>query len=91
MRKTIEPLGDRVVLVREKPVAVTQGGVHIPNTSQDKTDEGYVTAVGPNVEAVAVLDRVLFGKYSGTDVEVDGKHVTVMREGDIIAIIKEHT
>ncbi len=88
MSKTIEPLGDRVVVVREKPVAVTQGGVMIPTTSQDKTDEGFVTAVGPNTEAVNVGDRVVFGKYSGTDVELDGRNVTVMRESDIIAIIR---
>jgi len=91
MSKTIEPLADRVVLVREKPAEVTAGGVLIPTTSQDKTDEGVVTATGPNVERVSVGDRVLFGKYSGTDVEIDGKNLTVMREGDVIAIIKVST
>jgi chaperonin GroES len=90
------PLHDRVVVRRITAEEKTAGGIIIPDTAKEKPQEGEVVAVGPGArnEAGAVValdvkagDRVLFGKWSGTEVKVNGEELLVMKESDIIGII----
>jgi chaperonin GroES len=92
----IKPLGDRVIIKAMEPEEKKQGGIIIPDTAKEKPQEGEVVAVGPgkvseagNKVAMEVKegDKVLYGKYSGTDVTVDGNEYLIMRESDILAII----
>lgn len=92
----LKPLGDRVVV---KPAAAeekTAGGIILPDTVKEKPVEGNVIAVGPGKVAddgkaikmeVKVGDRVLYGKYSGTEVTINGEEYLIMRESDIFAIV----
>ena len=91
------PLHDRVVLRRITPAEKTAGGIIIPDTAQEKPAEGEVLAVGPGARnelgAVVQLDvkagdRVLFGKWSGTEVKIDGEDLLVMKESDLLGIIE---
>ena len=91
------PLHDRVVLKRIEAEAKTSGGIIIPDTAKEKPQQGEVVAVGPGGrdEAGKLIpidlkagDRVLFGKWSGTEVKVDGEELLVMREEDLVAIIE---
>lgn len=93
----IRPLHDRVVIKRVEEERTTPGGIVIPDSAAEKPDRGEVIAVGngkilDNGEVraldVKVGDTVLFGKYAGTGVKVDGEEVLVMREDDVIAIIE---
>ncbi|MEY4767387.1 MAG: hypothetical protein RL637_26 [Pseudomonadota bacterium] len=93
---SIRPLHDRVVVKRVEEETVTAGGIVLPGSAAEKPSEGIVLAVGNGkaldngqVRAldVKVGDRVLFGKYSGTEVKVDGEKVIVMREDDIMGVI----
>jgi chaperonin GroES len=90
------PLHDRVVVKRIEEAAKTAGGIIIPDTAQEKPQEGEVVAVGPgalNDKGVRTAldvkagDRVLFGKWSGTEVKVDGQDLLIMKESDIMGII----
>ena len=90
----IRPLDDRVVVEPLEAEEKTAGGIVLPDTAKQKPQRGTVVAVGPgklldNGErvalAVAVGDEVIYGKYSGTDIEVDGKDVKILRESDILA------
>ena len=90
------PLHDHVVVKRIAEEAKTAGGIIIPDTVAEKPQEGEVVAVGPGalndqgkrvVPDVKAGDRVLFGKYSGTEVKVDGTEYLVVREDDIFAVI----
>ncbi len=92
----IKPLGDRVIIKAMEPEEKKQGGIIIPDTAKEKPQEGEVVAVGPgkvseagNKVAMEVKegDKVLYGKYSGTDVTVDGNEYLIMKESDILAII----
>lgn len=91
---SIRPLHDRVV-VRRADARKTAGGIVIPDTAAEKPVEGEVMAIGPGKWAdgkihplnVKVGDKVLFGKYSGTEVELNGEKIVVMREDDIMGII----
>ena len=92
----IRPLQDRVLIKRVAEEEKTKGGIIIPDTAKEKPVEGEVLAVGPgrvqrdgSVRPLDVKkgDRVLFGKYSGTDVKLDGDDVMIMREDDILAVI----
>jgi len=93
----LTPLGDRVIIEPSEDEASTSpGGIIIPDTAKEKPQEGEVVAVGPgkvseagNKVAMEVKkgDKVLYGKYSGTDVTVDGNEYLIMRESDILAII----
>ena len=92
----IRPLHDRVVVKREAEERKSAGGIVIPDTASEKPTFGKVIAVGKgkvleNGETrtldVKVGDRVLFGKYSGTEVKVDNQDVVVMREDDVMAIV----
>jgi len=90
------PLHDRVVVRRVDSEEKTAGGIIIPDTAKEKPSEGIVEAVGPgardeNGKIVALDvkagDRVLFGKWSGTEVKLDGKDLLIMKESDIMGII----
>ena len=93
----LRPLHDRVVIRRTEEERKSPGGIVIPDTATEKPIKGEVVAVGAgkilengNVRALAVKagDKVLFGKYSGTEVKVDGEELLVMREEDLVAIIE---
>src|SRR5438045_9750462 len=93
------PLGDRVVVRRVKEEQKTAGGIIIPETAQEKPQEGEVVSVGPGalddngkrvVPEVKAGDFVLFGKWSGTDVKVDGEEILIMKESDIMGILEGH-
>ena len=92
----IRPLHDRVVVKREAEEGKSAGGIVIPDTASEKPTFGKVIAVGQGKVLengqtrtldVKVGDRVLFGKYSGTEVKVDNQDVVVMREDDVMAIV----
>jgi chaperonin GroES len=91
------PLHDRVVVRRLKQDEKTAGGIIIPDTAQEKPMEGEIIAAGPGArnEAGALVpldvkvgDRVLFGKWSGTEVKLDGEELMIMKESDIMGIIE---
>ena len=93
----IKPLHDRVILSRIEEQETTKGGIIIPDTAKEKPAEGKVTAVGDGKTLengqkqaliVKVGDRVLFGKYAGTEIDYDGEEQLIMREDDIIAIVE---
>jgi chaperonin GroES len=90
------PLHDRVVVKRLEGDEKTKGGIIIPDTAKEKPQEGEVVAVGPGARDengkltaldVKVGDRVLFGKWSGTEVKLDGKDLLIMKESDIMGIV----
>ena len=90
------PLHDRVVVRRVEQEEKTAGGIIIPDTAKEKPMEGEVLAVGPGARTedgkihpldVKAGDRVLFGKWSGTEVKLDGEELMVMKESDIMGII----
>lgn len=94
----IRPLQDRVILKRVKEEEKTKGGIIIPDTAKEKPVEGEVVAVGNgkvNEDGsvrkldVKVGDRVLFGKYSGTEVKLDGEERLIVREEDILAVLEK--
>jgi len=91
------PLDDRVVVRRVGSDEKTAGGIIIPDTAQEKPSEGEVVSVGPGVTNedgkttpldVKAGDRVLFGKWSGTEVTIDGEELLIMKESDIMGIIE---
>jgi chaperonin GroES len=93
----IRPLHDRVVVRRVEAETTSAGGIIIPDNAQEKPIQGEVVAVGDGAMLdngqrraldVAVGDRVLFGKYSGTEVRLDGEDLLVMRESDIMAVVE---
>ena len=93
---TFRPLRDRVAIRRVTADAKTPGGIIIPDTATEKPTEGEVVAVGPGTRAddgtllplaVAVGDRVLFGKWSGTEIVLDGEDLLIMPESDLMGII----
>ncbi len=92
------PLHDRVVIRRVEAEEKTLGGIIIPDTAQEKPMEGEVIAVGPGARGedgriqpldVKAGDRVLFGKWSGTEVKLDGEDLIIMKEADIMGIIEQ--
>ena len=92
------PLGDRVVVRRVKEEQKTAGGIIIPETAKEKPQQGEVIAVGPGGRDEAgklipidlkVGDRVLFGKWSGTEVKIDGTEYLIMKESDIMGVLVE--
>jgi len=92
------PLHDRVVVRRLEEESRTSGGIIIPDTAKEKPIEGEVIAVGPGArnehgEIVAldvkVGDRVLYGKWSGTEVKIDGEELLIMKESDIMGVIEK--
>ncbi|HEY1856892.1 co-chaperone GroES [Acidocella sp.] len=92
------PLHDRVVVRRLNAEEKTAGGIIIPDTAKEKPMEGEIVAAGPGArnEAGALValevkagDRVLFGKWSGTEVKIDGEDLLIMKESDILGIVEE--
>jgi chaperonin GroES len=90
------PLGDRVLIRRVEEEAKTKGGIIIPDTAKEKPQEGEVIAVGPGARDdsgkiqppdVAVGDRILFGKWSGSEVKLDGEDLLIMKESDILGVL----
>ena len=99
MAKTkFRPLHDRVVVKRVDAEEKTKGGIIIPDTAKEKPQEGEVVAVGPGGRDEAgklipidlkVDDRVLFGKWSGTEVKLDGQELLIMKESDIMGVLTD--
>ena len=92
------PLHDRVLVKRIEESERTTGGIIIPDTAKEKPSQGQIVAAGPGARDesgrlvpldVKVGDRVLFGKWSGTEVKIDGKEVLIMKESDIMGVIDE--
>ena len=92
------PLHDRVVVKRVEEEQKTKGGIIIPDTAKEKPMQGEVLAVGPGIRNekgelqaldVQVGDRILFGKWSGTEVKIDGDELLIMKEADIMGILDE--
>lgn len=97
MAAKIRPLHDRVIVKRIEQERTTASGIVIPDSAAEKPDQGEVLAVGPGKTtddgktralSVQVGDRVLFGKYSGQAVKIDGEEVLVMREEDIVGVVE---
>jgi chaperonin GroES len=92
------PLQDRVLVRRLEQEEKTRGGIIIPDTAKEKPMEGEVVAVGPGARSedgkvhpldVKAGDRILFGKWSGTEIKIDGEELLIMKESDIMGIITE--
>ena len=90
------PLGDRVLIKRVEEEEKTKGGIIIPDTAKEKPQEGEVIAVGPGARDedgkrvemdVKAGDRILFGKWSGTEVKIDGEDLIIMKESDVLGIV----
>ncbi len=92
MALNIQPLGDRVVIEPAPAEEKTSSGIIIPDTAKEKPQQGVVLAVGTGKPdepiTVKVGDVVLYGKYGGTELKIDGKELLMMRESDIFAIVK---
>jgi chaperonin GroES len=90
------PLGDRVLVRRVKEEEKTKGGIIIPDTAKEKPQEGEIVAVGPGARDeqgkiqpldVKVGDRILFGKWSGTEVSISGEDLLIMKESDVLGVL----
>ena len=93
-KTAIQPLEDRIVVQRTEAEATSAGGIFLPENAKEKPQQGKVIAVGPGKQLdsgeratpdVKVGDVVLFGKYGGTEITVDGEEVMILRESDILA------
>ncbi|MEW5008564.1 MAG: co-chaperone GroES [Cycloclasticus sp.] len=93
----LRPLGDRVIIQRVEEEAMSAGGIVLPDSAKEKPSRGEVIAVGNGAVndkgdlrpmSVKVGDKVLFGKYAGTEVEVEGGELLVMSESDVIAVVE---
>ena len=92
----VKPLADRVVVKATEEAEQMRGGLYIPDTAKEKPQQGEVIAVGPGKVSddgtriepeVKVGDKVLYGKYSGTEVTIDGEQYLILRESDVLAIV----
>ena len=97
MALNLKPLGSRVVIEAIEQEEITAGGIVLPETAKEKPQQGMVLAVGQGdrdedgkriAMDVAVGDKVLFAKYSGTEIKMDGKKLLILRESDILAIVE---
>src|SRR2546429_7301994 len=97
-KSRFRPLHDRVVVKRIDAEEKTKGGIIIPDTAKEKPSQGEVTAVGPGGHDesgklipidVKIGDRVLFGKWSGTEVKLDGEEYIIMKESDLMGVLVE--
>lgn len=93
----IRPLGDHILVKPEDPEEVKKGGIIIPDTAKERPQEGRVVAVGNGRRLdngtivpleVKVKDKVLFGKYSGTEIKIEGEDYIIMKEDDVLGIIE---
>jgi chaperonin GroES len=96
MALNLKPLGSRVVIEPIEQEEITAGGIVLPETAKEKPQQGAVLSVGPGdrdesgkriAMDVAVGDKVLFAKYSGTEIKMDGKKLLILRESDLLAIV----
>jgi chaperonin GroES len=94
----LRPLQDRVLIRRVEPETKTPGGILIPDTAQEKPAEGEVVAVGPGIRDehgklhpldVKAGDRVLFGKWSGNEIKLDGEELMIMKEADLMGVVDQ--
>ncbi|MCJ8521474.1 chaperonin GroES [Pseudorhizobium tarimense] len=94
---TFRPLHDRILVRRVDSQEKTKGGIIIPDTAKEKPQEGEVIAVGPGARNeqgqvvaldVKVGDRILFGKWSGTEIKIDGEDLLIMKESDVMGVIE---
>ena len=84
---TIKPLGDRVLVKVEKADQKTAGGIYIPDTAQEKTQNGVVLAIGDDEEiTVKVDDKIIYDKYAGTSVKVNDEEQLILKAADILAV-----
>ena len=92
----VKPLGDRILVRRIEEQEMNRGGIIIPDTAKEKPQEGEAIAVGPGrmtedgkriVMEVKKGDRILIGKYSGTEVKIDGIEYTILREDDVVGVL----
>ena len=87
----LKPLADRVLIEPKEAETKTASGIYIPDTAREKPQQGKVKAVGPGTKdekmEVKVGDLVLYGKYSGTEITVEGKDYLIMKQSDILAIV----
>ena len=90
------PLGDRVLVKRVEEETKTKGGIIIPDTAKEKPQEGEVVSVGPgarddsgkvNALELKAGDRILFGKWSGTEIKIDGEDLIIMKESDVLGVL----
>ncbi|MCF6285912.1 MAG: co-chaperone GroES [Candidatus Hydrogenedentes bacterium] len=93
----VRPLADRILVIREEASETVRGGIIIPDTAKEKPQEGKVVAVGPGrvdddgkrtALELKKGDRILMGKYAGTEVKIDGVEHLIMREDDVLAVIE---
>jgi chaperonin GroES len=93
----LKPLGGRVIVEPIEQEEMTAGGIILPETAKEKPQEGKILAAGPGERddsgkriamEVSVGDRVLYAKYSGTEIKMDGKKVLILRESDILAVVE---
>jgi len=93
----IKPLGDRVLIKPSEEKEKTKGGIVLPDTAKEKPQEGKIVAVGEGRKTedgktipltLKVGDKVLYGKYSGTEITIDGEEYLIMREEDVLAVIE---
>jgi chaperonin GroES len=96
MSLSLKPLGNRIIVEPAESDEVTAGGIVLPETAKEKPQKGTVLAVGPGERdddgdyipmEVKVGDKVLFAKYSGTEIKLDGKKLLILRETDLLAIV----
>ncbi len=92
----LKPLGDRIVVQPSEGEEQTSSGIFLPETAKEKPQEGTVVAIGPGARdddgnripmEVAVDDKVLYAKYSGTTIKVDGEEILILKESDVLAIV----
>ena len=97
MKLNLKPLGSRVVIEPIEQEEITAGGIVLPETAKEKPQQGMVLAVGQGdrdedgkriAMDVSVGDKVLFAKYSGTEIKMDGKKLLILRESDLLAIVE---
>ncbi len=90
------PLGDRVLVKRVEEESKTKGGIIIPDTAKEKPQEGEVVSVGPGARdedgdyikpELKAGDRILFGKWSGTEIKIDGEDLIIMKESDVLGVL----
>lgn len=91
LNMSIKPLSDRVLVEPAAAEEKTAGGIFIPDTAKEKPQRGTVVSVGPGTKkeptTLKIGDVVLYGKYSGTEIQVDGKNLLIMRESDVLATL----
>lgn len=87
MTMKINPLHDRVVIFPNEVEKTTQSGLLIPDNAKEKPQRGIVKAIGTDKMSIKVGDTVLYGRYAGTEIELDGEKLLIMRENEILAII----